>query len=487
MRHLALSIGLTALIAVCPVRAGPWSPDPWIADLGQVETALKTKYANIAWLVEERQVDVPGLIERTRTRLRSAGSDAEARAIFDRLMERIDDGHVSIEWPAAPSEPGRVSAGSLPRHDVCDQMGFDEGRSSAGTVVALAGYQARNSDRPLPTGIVQRDGHKIGIIRIGGFEPQGAPDLCRSALRALAVPVDRPCDGRCQDAILTWSYDRMTTMLEDRIAALGSAGATILLIDLTGNGGGSEWAEAAARIVSPRPLTSERRGYVRGPHWARQWRKLADQLHHAAANASGDDKARLTAWANEADAARADAERTCVTAGSCPLVGSAGYATGLVGRARAGEFADKPWRDLVFSIAQFPYHDSVWKGPLIVLVDDETWSAAEEFAAVLQDNDAAIIAGSRTGGAGCGRTNGGTPTILVNSRATLLLPDCARFRLDGSNEVTGVIPDILIAIRNNDGMAFKARLIEAKLPELIERSMAQRNGSAVERPTGMAK
>jgi hypothetical protein len=63
----------------------------------------------------------------------------------------------------------------------------------------------------------------------------------------------------------------------------------------------------------------------------------------------------------------------------------------LVGSARAGTFAGKPWADLVFSIAQFPYHDSAWSGPLLVLVDDETWSAAEEFAAVLQDNGAAVI------------------------------------------------------------------------------------------------
>jgi C-terminal processing protease CtpA/Prc len=153
--------------------------------------------------------------------------------------------------------------------------------------------------------------------------------------------------------------------------------------------------------------------------------------------------------------------------GACPLVGRAGYATGLVGAARAGEFAGKPWADLVFSIAQFPYHDAVWSGPLTVLVDDETWSAAEEFAAVLQDNRAAVIVGSRTGGAGCGHTQGGTPTVLKHSGATLELPDCVRFRADGSNEVAGVIPDVVLGMRASDGPNFKARLIQAHLPTAI--------------------
>jgi C-terminal processing protease CtpA/Prc len=38
---------------------------------------------------------------------------------------------------------------------------------------------------------------------------------------------------------------------------------------------------------------------------------------------------------------------------------------------------------------QFPYEAGVWRGPLVVLIDGGTGSAAEEFAAALQDNHAA--------------------------------------------------------------------------------------------------
>jgi hypothetical protein len=83
----------------------------------------------------------------------------------------------------------------------------------------------------------------------------------------------------------------------------------------------------------------------------------------------------------------------------------------------------------VFSPARFPYKDTVWRSPLIVVVDTETWSAAEEFVSVLQDNRAAVIVGAPTGGAGCGHTDGGTPATLKHSGGVLELPDCARFRV----------------------------------------------------------
>ena len=72
-------------------------------------------------------------------------------------------------------------------------------------------------------------------------------------------------------------------------------------------------------------------------------------------------------------------------------------------------------------------------------------SSAEYFAAILQDNHAATIIGESTGGAGCGYTNGGIPAKLRNTGAIVKMPDCIRFRTDGSNEVNGIIPDLLVA------------------------------------------
>jgi C-terminal processing protease CtpA/Prc len=113
---------------------------------------------------------------------------------------------------------------------------------------------------------------------------------------------------------------------------------------------------------------------------------------------------------------------------------------------------------------------SVWKGPLIVLVDSETWSTAEQFTALLQDNGAAVVMETRTGGAGCGKPDGNNPITLTQSGATLDLPNCVRFRWNGSNEVGSIVPDVSKGVRSNNGPSFAGLLTISRLPEVAERA-----------------
>src|SRR5262249_16436928 len=97
-----------------------------------------------------------------------------------------------------------------------------------------------------------------------------------------------------------------------------------------------------------------------------------------------------------------------------------------------------------FYPSRYHYAEGTSRLPLIVLVDGDTGSSAEYFAAMLQDNKAAILVGQVTVGAGCGFTDGGIETKLKNSGATIRLPDCVRLRSEGTNEVNGVVPNILL-------------------------------------------
>ncbi|HEV2078543.1 MAG TPA: S41 family peptidase [Allosphingosinicella sp.] len=480
-RRMAIAAALMALAFGRPVaaQAPEWSPKPWLADLAQMRSAIDTKYANIEWLRSERELDVDGLFDRAAAVIANAGSDAQARAVFDRVVQRFGDGHVSISWPrpnppAASGPASAAKAAPMTAESFCRARGYDSGQASAGLGSSLEGYVPIESGQVLPAGTVTAGGARVGVVRIGVFQPQGFPSLCAEAVSALKMPLDAPCDASCEDAVITHAYRGLTAALEDRLTRLRSAGAEVLVVDITGNGGGSEWTEAAARMVSSRRLTSAPLGFVRGAHWEKQWRELGEKLRGFAAKASGAERTRLLAWAAEADSARAEAARTCPPSGDpgCPWLGRAGYSTGLVGSVPADAFIGKEWEVYVFNPGQHRYRDGVWTGQVVVLTDQETWSAAEQFAALLQDNRAALIVGARTGGSGCGHTWGGTPTTLSNSGAVLKLPDCVRFRADGSNEVRGIIPDLLLPWRANDGRAFRARMLAAALPEAVARARA---------------
>jgi hypothetical protein len=316
------------------------------------------------------------------------------------------------------------------------------------------------------------------VIKIGVFTPQGYPNLCAAALAALQLNSTTPCDDACADRIEAWASERMTQDFADLLRAIKAAKAEVLLVDLTDNGGGTEWAEAVARMVTAIRIKSERAGFVRGAHWADAFARKEAELRAAALQATGDDRALLEGFADQVAGRRREAQIPCDSKPmwrgerpQCQWLGDAFFASGLLDSAASEDLRTKAWARTVFTPMEFDYRDALWRGPLIVLVNGGTGSAAEEFTAVLQDNHAAVVMGAPTAGAGCGHTDGGTPTTLNNSRAVLELPDCARFRADGSNEVMGVEPDVLVGLRAADGPHRRGARVAGKLPEAVRRAL----------------
>lgn len=459
-----------ALIALASSVAAmaAYEPAPWLADLAQMRAALESDYANLEWLAERGPIEAR--FERAAQRIKMADSDAAARRAIERLLERFHDGHVEISWPAAKAA---AAAAELPRDagpatatSLCRRLGYGGFEPYAGSVAKLPGYAPLPAG-PIPAGTIRSGETTVGAITIGVFMPQGYPTVCEGAVAALKLPFNQPCDDKCADAVITRAYGDLTAAIAARIAALRAAGATTLLVDVTGNGGGSEWAEAVARMFTAAPLKPATWGIVRTPAWARQWTATANSLTTAAAKARGAERQFLTGQAARARGLAVESARVCGPGKDCPRLATGGYATGMLAAPPPMAIADEAAAAALWSPAQYAAPAGVWRGPLIVLTDSETWSAAEELAATLQDNRAAVVLGGRTGGAGCGHASGGEPVLLKNSGGTLKLPDCARFRFDGSNEVAGVIPDVNTGHRADDGDALKARLIAAKLPEAI--------------------
>jgi C-terminal processing protease CtpA/Prc len=130
---------------------------------------------------------------------------------------------------------------------------------------------------------------------------------------------------------------------------------------------------------------------------------------------------------------------------------------------KSDSFDSRASESIIFQPSHYVYARNPEALLLYVAVDRNTWSAAEYFAAMMQDNHAATIVGEVTGGAGCGYTNGGIPAKLKISGAQLKMPDCVRYRADGSNEVNGITPEMLLPWSGHDSDYQRAKTLLAAL------------------------
>jgi hypothetical protein len=480
-KSIARGIALALVLATGCAAAPAFDSRPWLEDLDQVRAALIAGYANLGWAVTDRGIDLQTLFHETATRIRAAQNDGEARAAFERFGRRIGDGHIAFRWKQGGAGAS-AAAGAAP--DFCHALGYDAAMFGAPLAASAPGYHGLTTPQSaeFPAGLIDSAGHHAGILKIGLFEPQGTPALCDAAVKALGIATDKPCDDACATGISRWAHHRMTDDLAAQLHALKAAGADVLVVDIANNGGGSEWAEAAARMVTPLRLKAERTAFPRGPGWVTAWHEQEADLHKFAAAADGGDKALLLSLADQVHTRAVAAATQCDGAalwrgesGGCPWLLEGFYGTGLLASADPAALRGKPFAETLYSPMQYPFAEGVWRGPLIVLVDRNSYSAAEEFAAELQDNHAAIILGEPTGGAGCGHMLDGAEVTLKNSGAVLEMPDCARLRADGSNEIQGVEPDVLVGFTPRDGAGLKGRRFLAKLGEAIALAERQRH------------
>jgi hypothetical protein len=128
----------------------------------------------------------------------------------------------------------------------------------------------------------------------------------------------------------------------------------------------------------------------------------------------------------------------------CNRLRAAGYAGGYSAGLAQGAFGDEDLAGTLSSASMVEEYYAAWTGPTYVVTDQRSYSAAEMFAAVMQDNRIAKIVGVRTGQDGCGFMTDGPPLVLTHSRLRFRMPNCLRLRADGTNEEAGITPDIPI-------------------------------------------
>lgn len=452
-RLAAIAGALAAIAAARPALA--FDREAWRQDFAQLQRELSTSYANLEWAVESRRMDLPELAARVRDLLAKAGSDDEARRLFDSFLAKFGDGHLYIRWPrpgapaVAAGDPAKTSARS------CADLGYRRPRDDGLDFSAIPRYRrlATPESASFPAGVLETaGGRRLGVVRIALLMEGAFPEVCEQV-----HPAPAPCDAKCEARIESEVGRRIGAALAAQVRTLQREGVAAIAIDLTANGGGSDWAEAAARIVTAPGVEAPRMAFIRHPHWVEQFRMRLEDVERDLARTdlpAGIRPALEKARAVIRESARVAAEpcdRSAAWEGraTCTLLARepAWRSTGLLAKRPAYDVSGLSADHVLDFLARYQAPEGAWRGRLAVLVDGDTASAAELFAATLQDNARATIIGSPTFGSGCGYTGGGIAIRLANSGATLRLPDCVRFRADGSNEVEGIIPDVLVPWR----------------------------------------
>jgi hypothetical protein len=442
-----------------------FDPRPWLEDFDQLTAEMTAHYSGIEFAVQQRHMDLPGLRRETAAKLSQSCSDADARQTLKKFLDSFGDGHLELNWPQA----GAVSAEPKPAEglSLCARLDYTKKAFKVGVDFSqlpqftnVGGAEAEW----FPGGILRLGGNaKLGVLRIATFSEHWFPDACEQAVHRLHLENTDKCDEPCENTIEREAGNVLTSALVRRASQLQTAGATALLVDIAHNGGGSNWVEAPPRVLSRVPLRESRFAFIKHEHWTRQLKdQLADVETDLKKGSGPKDVLQEAATRLRTGIARTQepCDRSRVwTEGTLPcslLVTDVLFNGGILPYAEPGSFASLESKTTLFHPLSYSYTESSARLPLYVAVDGDTWSAAEYFAAVLQDNKAATILGEVTGGAGCGYTNGGIPTTLKNSHATVKMPDCVRLRKDGSNEVSGITPDVLVPWSKHDSAYLRA-------------------------------
>jgi hypothetical protein len=373
---------LVAVFALAVWDVTTYDPKAWREDFGHLKRELAQRYANLDWIVTHRGLDLPALDAETDAALEHAHSRVRAVLALRRFVHAFADPHLrlvrgdrnaqttataSAVPPAVPPAPPL-----LPALDSFEDAGYEAGDSAFRFPFdRLPGWTPLRTD-PFPSGLAV----DLGVLRIASFGEDQYEATGQAAFRAGMTTRDLRLAVRA----------RLQRELIESIEDLKARGAQRLLVDVTGNGGGTEWVTEVVALLTDRELV-----------------RLSSRLVAPSGDRSG-------IWRGE----------------SVPSVFGP---------------ADRPAR-LVGT--------GVWRGPLYILADRGTGSASEDFVAWLQQNKVARVLGARTAGAGGGYVNGGGRIRLSAGPLDVMAPNCARFLDDGTNEIEGIAPDVELPMQHSN-------------------------------------
>lgn len=469
-RRMRLALLVCMLALAAPAAAEPFDRSVWIADFEQMKQAITRESPNLEWAVE-RGLDLNAVEQRARSRLAAATNDAAAHSALERFVRNFADGHMELSWPASPP----ASAGAPAARSTCAELGYWRAPDEYGIAARLPGYRPVGPQEDhVRAGMVQVAGQAMGVLRIPLFAPSDGQ--CAAVLRERGMPPNAPCDEQCADVVSRRADDLFLAVIADRLRLLTEAGADLLLLDVASNGGGSDTSIAVARMIGGAGVSTPRLAFVRNSARAKDLEEDEAVVRAGLAQATPEERLLIRSILGNYTDARAEAVKPCDLSplwrgqpvGCSNLVRGSFYAGGLTPLDSFTRQRTGAWAEIISSTARFSYRPGQWTKPVLVLVDQSSASSTELLAAMLQDAGRATIVGAPTLGAGCGWTLPRQDVVLRHSGARLSIPDCARFRRDGRNEIDGIEPDVLVGFRPFDTPRQKEQRLSARLPMAIE-------------------
>lgn len=455
----------SALFTSAAFADEPFSSAPWLADLDAIEHTLAERYPSLEWHVQ-RGVDLRAVDQRARGRLAAATDVAAAKRALELFLRPFGDGHMSLTWPMTVKVVHVPESVARPKMSFCEQLGFRADADTTAIARDLPGYESLEGGPVLSSGIFQRGSVRVAVLRVREFTPDTS--MCEAAVAARHVVPDA-CDDSCAERVRADASNRFLASIARQMTLLRAREPAALLVDVAGNGGGNDTAVALARLLGGE-IPAPRMFYARTPEHLADLGETLAKLQGARAKTRGDERAFIDGFIASLRAATAPApacDRMPLWRDekiSCSgLISQPFYAAGLSERSIPSAYRTRVWAPLVSFTVGYDELPRLWTGPLAIVVDGNTASAAELLAAMLQDAGAAKIIGAPTFGAGCGWTLPKHTTVLPNSGASLDMPDCLRLRRDDSNELDGIQPDILVGFRQFDSPAQRARRLQTAL------------------------
>lgn len=465
--------------AAAPTPEPPFARAHWLEDYAFLKRQLEQRHSNLAWFASpEGGLNLPALNRRTLAALSAAQSDREARQAIRSFVAVIGDGHFSelafLEPSVAPAtpEPPSVKLGLLDPSAGCAALGYAEKSPVAFSLPfeSLPGFRlmADGVATNFRVGNLLIDGRMIGIIRLKNFGRTQFPNACLKAWNT--APPDLARDGSAFFRLVTIEW---LSELCAWLRRFSNEGAAAILVDVGNNSGGDESADWAARLFTDRPVRSARLWMTAGPLTDQYLDEQAAALKEVESRATGTVAAEwvVRARAVLAQRRRQAAGRACDlhwvwkerrrwNPPGCSRLAEVGWASGPFWPRDQVERGDAIVRERLYWPAIAAPFEGAWTGPTYVLTDGKSYSAAEMFTAVMRDNGIAKTMGLRTGGDGCGFMVDGPPTVLPHSKLRFRIGNCVRLRMDGSDEVAGIQPDIPVPpVENESARARAMRLL----------------------------